>query len=412
MPQAQPHVIDLLNPKYYTETFNMLAPCFFGDYRFNVIWGGSNSSKSYSAYQRFIQAFNTEREHDYLVVRKFGTSIYDSVFQGMKNIISDFHLEFMYKYIESPGKLAIVNKVTGRRIIFKGLDDTEKIKSIVNIKYCLIEEATELTQSDFNELDRRLRGFEGIKFFLIFNPVSRTHWINNYFFLTEVNRKYTYTVHCNVDQNRFATPEDIERLDNLLAIDENDYRIYRLGEWGVLSSRIILKNWTIIDEIPEGAKRIPSGMDFGFSPDPTVKIDHYLYDNCLIVDEAIYETGLLNINTGNDIGNTIEQRLIDTQHPKDVIIIADSAEEKSIREIRSKGYSIYAVKKPGIMDSLKVMKSYRILVTRKSKNVINEYENYLLKIDRNGVILPEPIDEYNHSVDCTRYVLAMKSRLW
>jgi len=425
--------VNLRNPSFYTETFNKTIPCFYGDFRFNVIMGGSNSSKSYSVYQHFILTFLAEQKRDYLVLRKHGTSLYDSVFMGMKNIIVEFGIGWMFNILESPGKLTIINKSTGRRIVFKGLDDTEKIKSAVNFKYCLLEEANEFSLPDWLEVNRRLRGFEGIKFFFVFNPVSRQHWLNKHFFLTDIIREKTCFVHCTYHDNRFATKADIEELENLKYLDENDYRVYCLGEWGVLSSRIIFKNWKIIDEIPVNAKQIPSGMDFGMSPDPTTLIDLYLLPKptiegqvlteeeaavnaalagTLIIDERIYDTGLVSINTQNELTQSIQGRLEELDFSKEQVIVADNSHNMTIREVRDVGYSIFAVKKPRVGESLKVMKSYQILITRRSTHVINEFENYMLKVDRNGVILPEPVDGNDHTIDPCRYVLSMKGRLW
>lgn len=404
--------INLDDPQYYTDTFYKVQECFTADKRFNIIQGGSNSSKSYSVYQQFILAFLIEKEHDYLVLRKYGTSIYDSVFQGMKNIILDWNIGFMFKSLESPGKLTIINNSTGRRMIFRGLDDTEKIKSIVNIKFCLMEEANEFSQSDFLELNRRLRGFEGIKYFLVFNPISRNLWLRQYFYLTPRVKDKTTFVHCTYHDNRFATPEDIEELEGLKDIDINDYNVYCLGNWGVLSSRIIFPNWETITTIPEGAVRIPSGMDFGYSPDPTTLTDLYIMPGALVMHERINDTGLVSVKTDNPLSKSIQGELETINFSKNDMIIADSAGQMSIRELRDNGYNIFAVKKPGILESLKLMKSYRLLVTESSINIIKELENYIRKVDNNGTILPEPIDAFNHHIDPTRYVLWMKGRLW
>jgi len=405
-------IINLQDSALYTDTFWKISKAFYGDTRFNIIWGSSNSSKSYSTYQRFLQEFTYEDKRDYLVLRKHGTTLFDSVFSGMKNIIVEWGLKFMFTFKESPGNLTITNKKTGRRIVFKGLDDSEKIKSVVNFKYCLLEEATEFHLSDWLEINRRLRGFEGIKFFFIFNPIDRNHWINKHFFLTlNVKAKVTF-IHCTYKDNKFATKEDVEQLEGLKEIDENDWRIYCLGDWGVLTSRLIFNNWSVVDEIPVGAKQLPSGMDFGYSPDPATLTDYYILGDGLYIDERIYKTGLTNVNVGNDTEQSMQQELEDIKFDKEHLIVADSAEPKSIRELRNAGYNVYAVKKPGISESIKIMKSYRIYITAKSLNAIAEFENYKRKVDRYGTILPDPVDEFNHIIDPTRYVLAMKGRLW
>lgn len=404
--------IDLQDPKLYTKTFWKVSKAFVGPERFNIVWGSSNSSKSYSMYQRFLQEFMMEQKRDYLVLRKHGTTLFDSVFSGMKNILTEWGLRFMFQFRESKGDLTIVNKYTGRRIVFKGLDDSEKIKSVVNFKYCLLEEATEFHLSDWLEINRRLRGFEGIKFFFIFNPIDRNHWINKHFFLTPAVKEKTLAIHCTYHDNEFATAEDISQLEGLKDIDENDWRIYCLGQWGVLTSRLIFNNWSIVDAVPKEAKQIPSGMDFGYSPDPATLTDFYIKGDELYIDERIYKTGLTNINTGNVFEQSMQQELERIEFSKEQLIIADSAEPKSIRELRDAGYNVYAVKKPGLSESIKSMKSYKLFVTASSTNAINELENYQRKVDRHGTILPEPLDAFNHIIDPTRYVLTMKGKLW
>jgi phage terminase large subunit len=405
-------VINLQDEALYTDTFWKISKAFFGTERFNIVFGSSNSSKSYSTYQRYIQEFLYEKDRDYLVLRKHGTTLFDSVFIGMKNIIYGWGLSFMFAFKESPGNLTITNRYTGRRIVFKGLDDSEKIKSVVNFKYALLEEATEFHLSDWLEINRRLRGFEGIKFFFIFNPVDRNHWINKHFFLTTAVKEKTSFTHCTYKDNKFATKEDIEQLEGLEHIDENDWRIYCLGQWGVLTSRLIFNNWSTVKEVPKEAKKIPSGMDFGYSPDPTTLVDLYIRGDELYLDEQMYLTGLTNIHTGNDLERSIQQELENIGFDKKGLIIADSAEPKSIRELRSAGYNIYAVKKPGVSESIKSMKSYKIHITERSINTISEFENYQRKVDRHGTILPEPVDANNHIIDPTRYVLTMKGKLW
>jgi phage terminase large subunit len=404
--------INLQDPALYANTFWKVSEAFYGPNRFNIIWGSSNSSKSYSMYQRFIQEFLQEQKRDYLVLRKHGTTLFDSVFSGMRNIITEWGLKFMFTFKESPGNLTITNKYTGRRIVFKGLDDSEKIKSVVNFKYCLLEEATEFHLSDWLEINRRLRGFEGIKFFFIFNPIDRNHWINKHFFLTPSVREKCMIIHCTYHDNKFATKEDIEQLEGLKDIDENDWRIYCLGEWGVLTSRLIFNNWSTVVSVPPEARQIPSGMDFGYSPDPATLTDLYIRGDELYIDERIYKTGLTNINTGNEFEQSMQQELERIGFDKQHLIIADSAEPKSIRELRDVGFNIYAVKKPGISESIKMMKSYRLFITEHSTNAINEFENYQRKVDRYGTILPEPLDAFNHIIDPVRYVLTMKGKLW
>jgi phage terminase large subunit len=392
-----------------TYTYELIKQAFESDKRFLIIYGSSGSSKSHSMYQTILLNFVNEKQNDYLILRKIGNTIYNSVYQGVKNIAqNEPGLNAIYDFYKSP--LEIHNKRTGRRIIFTGVDDPEKLKSIVNIRIAILEEATEFTKDDFLEINRRLRGVEHVKIILIFNPISHTHWIKKHFFDNEIVRRECDIVHCIYQYNNFMTDSDIKQLEDLKYIDENDYKIYAKGEWGILTERLIFRNWSTIEAIPHTAKQIPSGMDFGFSPDPTTLIDFYIEGQNLYIDERIYKRNLVNIDLGT--GFSIIEELKAIGFDKSQLIIADSAEPKSIMEIRLSGYNILAVQKPGIFDSLKLMKSYNIFITSRSKNVITEFENYMHKIDKDGNIIPDPIDDFNHSIDPCRYVLSQKNRLW
>lgn len=396
--------------RFYSEAFWKIYPKLLNDKRFLIVYGSAGSSKSYSIYQSILLIFSKEAKYDFIVFRKVGATLHNSVYSGFQSIVSNYWKVFN-KFLQfKKNPLEIVNQYNVRRIIFNGLDDPEKLKSIVNIRVAVLEEATEFSQADFMEINRRLRGMENIKIILIFNPVSHRHWIKKYFFDNEIVKKDTDFVHCTYHDNRFLTAQDRQQLENLKYIDENDYRVYCLGEWGILTERLIFKNWKVVDEIPANAKRLPSGMDFGFNPDPTALVDVYISGKDIYFDERIYQRNLVNIDLGT--GFSVIEKLNDIGFEKEQLIIADSAEPKSIMEIRLSGYNILAVRKPSIYESIKLMKSYKIHITKRSENIINEFENYVHRIDKEGNLLPEPIDDFNHAIDCCRYVLSQKERVW
>lgn len=405
-------IVDLSDKRLFTNSFFKIDKALKEKTRFKIVYGGSGSSKSYSYYQHYVVKLLQETNHDFLILRKFATTLEQSVFNGIKLIIDNWGLTDYFHFTKRPYEIR--NKITGRRIIFLGVDDPEKLKSIVNIGQALLEEATDFTFNDFKEVNRRLRGIEGIEIGLCFNPISHTHWIKKHFFDNPEVRKNTTITKCFYSDNQYLTEEDIEQLEQLIHIDENDYRVYVLGEWGVLTERLIFKNWKVVDDIPKEAKRLPSGMDFGFASDPTTLIDAYLLGDDIYFRELLYETGLTNLETDNPNQSSIQQRLKEINFNNPNYIIADSAEPKSIAELRSSNFDVYGVKKyPGsINDGIKLLKAYNIHITSDSPNLINEFENYVLKIDKDGNILPHPVDAYNHGIDACRYIILMKDRLW
>ena len=176
---------------------------------------------------------------------------------------------------------------------------------------------------------------------------------------------------------------------------ENWYNVYGLGKIGSMDG-VIFSNWQQVDSIPEEAKLFSYGMDFGFTNDPTTLVAVYRYDNKLIIDELIYQTGLLN----SDI-----VRLCKNLEDRNVYITADSAEPKSIEEIKRAGIYIKAANKgkDSINHGIDILQQHDILITSKSVNLIKEFRNYTWDADKAGNKLNKPIDAYNHGIDALRY---------
>lgn len=176
----------------------------------------------------------------------------------------------------------------------------------------------------------------------------------------------------------------------------NKWRVYGLGLVGTLDG-LIFTQFRIVDVIPETDKR-NYGMDFGFTNDPTALIDVRFNDGELWLDELLYRTQMTNA----DIIRYVKP--LSLKKP----VIADSSEPKSIEEIKRSGIRIEpAVKGPdSINRGIDLMKSYKINVTRRSVNLIKEFENYKWKVDRTGKIINEPVDLWNHCIDASRYAVS------
>ena len=171
----------------------------------------------------------------------------------------------------------------------------------------------------------------------------------------------------------------------------NKWRVYGLGLTGNLDG-IVFDNWSIISNIPEGARLIGIGLDFGYSADPTAVIEVYKYNDKRILNEIVYRTGMLN----KDIADVL---------PKNTYVYADSAEPKSIEEIRRTGVNILPVKKgaDSIIYGIQTMQTQEYLITSRSKNTINEFQKYIWAKDKRGDTLNKPIDKFNHAIDAIRY---------
>jgi phage terminase large subunit len=180
----------------------------------------------------------------------------------------------------------------------------------------------------------------------------------------------------------------------------NWWKIYGLGQLGSLDG-VIFNNWKQIDTIPDTAKILGYGMDFGYTSDPTTVIALYKHDNQYILHEVIYQTGLTN----RDIYNLLPD--------KRGFYVADSAEPKSIVELQRMGLTVIGAEKgkDSIIHGIQLMQQEDLLVTSQSVNLIKELRNYSWDKDRNGQTIPnKPIDAFNHCMDATRYIMSYQKK--
>jgi phage terminase large subunit len=176
----------------------------------------------------------------------------------------------------------------------------------------------------------------------------------------------------------------------------NWYKVYGLGQIGNLQG-VVLDNWQQCDTVPMDAKLVAYGTDFGFTNDPTTLIAVYKQEGKLWVDELLYRTNMTN----SEIGNFYKTQNIGRSE-----IICDSAEPKSIEELRRQGFNVHpAMKGPdSIKIGIDILKRYEIMVTKRSTNLIKELRSYLWETDRDGKLTGKPIDHNNHAIDALRYI--------
>ena len=185
----------------------------------------------------------------------------------------------------------------------------------------------------------------------------------------------------------------------------NWWRVYGLGLVGSLEG-VIFSNWSQIGKVPEDAQLLGYGLDFGFTNDPTALVAVYRWNNQIVFDELIYQTGLLN----SDIIREMTRLGIDQRS----LIYADSAEPKTIEEIRRSGFNIHPTVKgaDSINFGISILQEQKVLVTSESVNLIKELRNYIWDKDKNGAKLNKPIDDWNHGIDAIRYfaMMALKKK--
>jgi phage terminase large subunit len=292
----------------------------------------------------------------------------------------------------------------------------EKIKSIANITDIWCEEATELFADDFSQLDLRLRhpSAQGQQFILSFNPISKVNWCYQSFFSCDFEtdeeleealkfRKNVRIIHTTYKDNRFLPEQYTKTLEALKFNNPAYYSIYCLGEFGSLG-RLVYKEPTILSTVEINKKRVgvPTycGNDFGFTNDAnaTVFASVDTREKKIYIYDEIYEIGLTN--------DAIAERL--KEHHWNGVVICDSAEPKSIEELRRLGVKAKpAVKgKDSILQGIQLLQQYEIFIDSKCKNTIEEFRNYEWEKDKKtNEYINKPIDKWNHSLDALRYLI-------
>ena len=232
------------NNQIITQKRNKSHKDFFDDTtRWLISFGGAGSAKSYSTAQKILlDRIMQEPNHKYLVCRKVAKTLRVSVFQLFKDLISalaEQDSDILKDFKINKTDMTIIYLPNNSQLIFMGLDDIEKLKSIQGITSIWIEEASETEQKDILELNRRLRGETKYykQIILTFNPISHLHWLKAHFFDNPASKAHIYKT--TYLDNSFIDEEYKQELEDIKNYDEQQYRIYALGEWGVLNGNII-----------------------------------------------------------------------------------------------------------------------------------------------------------------------------
>jgi len=382
---------------YMNRTSPAFIPYFKDKSRYQILYGGAGSGKSHKVARVILQRILKEK-HNYLIVRKVDRTIKRSVFALMKALISQWGLTKEFS-INLTDKTIIYNP-TGSQIIFSGLDDVEKLKSIEGVTSIWIEEATELLQEDFEQLDLRLRGDQGVlkQITLTFNPFSEQHWIKQVFFDTDDYKafklKTTYLDNAFIDKDYKSV------LENKRFTNPRFYNIYCLGNWGTAEG-LIFQNveQRLIRE--EEIKELDSiqGLDFGYTNDPSAFNQSYidLKNKKLFIYDGFYQKGMSN----NAISAKIKEMLLHRH-----LTTADSSEPKSIDAIKHKGVRIVgALKgKDSINTGIDFLLDYEIILNAHLVEFMTEFNNYSWAIDKKtNKTTNKPVDDFNHFIDSLRY---------
>lgn len=379
-------------------------------HRYQLYFGGSSSGKSVFLATRTV--LDCMQGRNILVLRNVARTLRGSCWNEIYKAVTRMGLTDYFAISKSD--MTITCTQNNAQILFAGLDDVEKIKSLTPAQGALtdiwMEEATETAYEDYKQLDKRLRGASRHtkRLTLSFNPVYKTHWIYREFFGIWADEK-TYVESDTVSilkttykDNRFLTADDRAALEN----EKDPYfrEVYTLGNWGVLGD-VIFRNWRVEDLQPIAAAYPLHyyGLDFGFSSDPCGAVDVALDKKRkkIYVFAELYERGLINTMLADRLKNFCGHRPI----------TCDSADPKSITEIRNLGINAIATKKgaDSVVHGIQWLQGYEIVVDQRCQSMRNELALYQWRKDKDGNSLAVPEDKNNHLIDALRYALESES---
>ena len=283
----------------------------------------------------------------------------------------------------------------GSYMEFFSVDDETKLRGARrNILY--LNEANNINYDAYMQLEIRTDG----DIYLDFNPTSN-FWVHTEV-LTQPNSELlilTYKDNEALSEEIVASLEMNREKGKTSSYWENWWRVYGLGEVGQIEGTIF-SDYLVIDKIPDDARILCYGLDFGFSEDPVALVAIYKYDTNLIIDEVIYRKGVLN----SELSSLMKQNGVTGE------IFCDSSEPKSIAELKRYGHQVKPVDKgrDSVKFGIQLVQEYKLLVTKQSTNILEELSKYIWKKNKSGGYESEPIDMYNHAMDAMRYGIMMK----
>lgn len=371
-----------------------------------IFYGGSSSGKSFFLAQRAVM--DVLKGHNYLIVRNVANTIKRSVYNQIVKTIIAFNLSEAFQMSKS--EMVITCKHNNRQILFGGLDDPEKLKSITPIDGVItdiwIEEATETAREAYKQLTKRLRGATpdgiGKRVIFSFNPILQTHWIHREFFDGWDDSKTVYNddklliLKTTYKDNKFLTAEDIALLEN--ETDPYFYNVYTLGNWGVLG-KVIFTNYRTEDLSGQidSFDNIYNGIDFGVvDPNAFIRVHVNEGQKQIYVFDEYKKSNVLIDELTDELSNRIA---------RDEFIIGDPQGKQSILELNNRGITVIPARKGGgsINDGISWLKEYEIIIDVRCQEFKNEIQAYHWLEDKYGNALPKPVDKDNHLIDALRY---------
>jgi phage terminase large subunit len=348
--------------------------------------GGTRSGKTYNILLWIIFSYCHKNTGKIITIcRKSFPALRGTVMRDFFTIIRDYEI-YSEEY---HSKTTNEYKINGNIVEFISLDMPQKIRGRKR-DLLFANEANELNYEDWQQLLFRTTE----KAIMDYNPSEEFHWIYDQV-LTRTDVDFFQTTYRD---NPFLGDVIKQEIERLKEVDENYWRVYGLGERG--QGKSLIYSFHTIKQIPENAKLVAYGLDFGYSNDPTSLVRTYILDDNMYVDELIYRTGMTN----RDIANEMQQLGLDRSNE----VFADSSEPKSIEEIYRMGWNVKPTIKGSINIGIDIIRRYKLHATERSFNLIKELRNYKYIEDKNSQITNKPVDNFNHALDALRYSVVNK----
>ncbi len=354
-------------------------------YNIYVLEGGSRSSKTISIIQFLLAYAETYigTPKRIIISRAVGTWITGTVLVDFLNVVKAYGWYNNRNY----NKTLRIYKLFDTEFWFVGLDDEQKLHGMSSDGFW-INEAIESTKEDLDQLEMRCTGF-GI---LDYNPTEEDHWIYD----TVLKRGDVKFIHSTMLDNPFIPDNSRKKILSYEptqanykngTVDKRKWEIYGLGKRAKIEG-LIFESFEIIKEIPEWVRKRFTGIDFGYTNDPTAMGEVGIHDNTLYIDELCYQTRM----TIADITKKLKEVNLNRK------IISESADPRLVDEIHNSGFNIHPVEKGkgSVEAGIEKMKTMKICITERSINAIKEFKNYTYQQDKTGKFLNVPIDDMNH----------------
>ena len=368
--------------------------------RYLVLCGGRGSGKSEFCARKLLYRCITEGGHRFLILRKVRKTAKESVLEVMRRLLAENDIKHDFNKTDRVISFYAPNGKLNE-LLFDGLDEPEKIKSIKGLTGIWMEETTEFTKYDFTEVDLCLRepGPSYQQVMLSFNPdEARAPWIKKRFFDSidpDACVKVSTVMDNPVAEIRAAYRKQLDALG-----DETLKKIYRYGLWAAPKGQIY--SWDVVaaSSIPYPVDEIFYGGDFGYSVNPATVIRIYRKGDEFWLEEVVYQTGLIN----KELGEMMKIGKVESDTP----VYFDAAEPKSIEELARMGFNIKPAEKgpDSVCAGIDFVKSKTVHILDGSTNIIREVGRYTWQKDKDGNAIPKPVKFDDHSMDAIRYGIA------